>query len=822
MLPVATLATVAVTAASAAAQAPGLPRTYNATRIDSPTPVGGGAFGWGIYSADLTGDRKHDLLVAQSQVGTLTDPNKIFIFNGVNGALVDTIVPPEDNPRLFSATNPTGYVSPEMGFVYVETMPDIGSCPAGPATDRICNQAAISPGDGIPEILVGSRALKVNKDNGTTPATNADRAVGRGYVIDGATRAVLKRIDMPVADRRQNDTLAGSPAFGRTMSSPQGLPPCAGPREENNDAGVGECPSGNDRRYTRAVRIGDVNGGGQPDIVITARGFPESGDVMRNVASTPPGESRLIPGTAPAGTTCRAVVRTQPEPTEAVPNPPLPTPATCSAGKAWVYAGEAIARSDPRAILDTAVSSIRNPDAQVGGGEFGGNMFRVGDVTGQTAGSLPDGVPDFVIPIRSADLPLRNPDPDAGLNAGAAYLYSGVNGLLTRTIVSPQPQIRSQFSGSFNAGRAVGDLGATDTPDILLPAAFQNERYADEGKLWILNGDTTAGGGGEQSWNLGMLTDPEPYIGGNFGGGQTGVGDLVGGPGAPANEVLVGGFHFDTFTEASENTVPDVNFMNATLDKNLMTIPHPEGGRGDGFGVGLTPMGDLNDDGFLDFAVSAYLANGPLGGQGRAWIFKSDNSPAAAGPAPAAELKAGSCANRKTGSNRRDTLRGTRAGDELFGLNGNDSILGLQGHDCIDAGRGNDRAWGGTANDKIIGGTGRDTVKGEIGNDQLFGGTGNDRVDGGVGRDMVAGGASNDQINGGAHSDRLFGEAGADRITGGSGQNLVDGGAGNDSIDVRNGSRDRVLCGTGVDRVRADRIDRLNRCEIVTYRGKIK
>src|SRR3954453_22856351 len=213
LLPVAALITVALPAAPAAAD---LPRTYTATRIDSGAPTPGGGFGWGVWSADLTGDGKQDLLVAQAQVGTAEIPNKIFIYNGVTGALVDTIDPPENNPLNITAANPSGYVSPEMGFVYIETMPDLGSCPGGdgPDADKICDLANIAPGDGIPEILVGSRALKVNATKGATPATHADRPVGRGYVLDGATRAVLKRIDMPAADRQQNAVFSGSPAFG--------------------------------------------------------------------------------------------------------------------------------------------------------------------------------------------------------------------------------------------------------------------------------------------------------------------------------------------------------------------------------------------------------------------------------------------------------------------------------------------------------------------------------------------------------------------------------------------------------------------------------
>jgi hypothetical protein len=932
VLPAVALVTVALPVASAVADPPGLPRTFNVTRVDSPTPVGGGSFGWGVWSADLTGDKKQDLLVAQGQVGTADVPNKVFIFNGVTGALVDTIVPPEDNPP--SATG--AYVSPEMAFVYIETMPDLGSCPGGdgPDADKICDAAVVGPEDGIPEIIVGSRALKVNKDNGATPATNADRPVGRGYVLDGKTRAVLKRIDMPVADRQQNALFSGSAVFGRTMASPQGMPPCAGLTSESNDEGVGPCPAisrgtgdtttgsttltnvnlpdaqsgqliigagipvgakitagagtstvtfvapGNptpagppatatasgvaltasDPYFPQAVRIGDLDGGGKPDIVITARGFPESGQVTRNDATAVPDATPTTPGdnTAPTGSHCRNTPLTQPAPTAATPNPALPS---CSAGKTWTYRGEDIAGSDPQTILDTAMNprclptplpagtsqlpnctptgGIQNPDAQASpaGGEYGGNMFRVGDIAGD------DGVPDFIIPFRTSDFPLRGtPDVDAGLNMGSAYLYNGRTGAMARRIVSPEPQIRSQFSGNFNAGRAVGDLGATSTPDILLPAPLQNLAYADQGRLWILNGDTTAGGGGEQSWNFGMLNDPEPYIGGNFGGGMTGVGDLVGGLGAPGNEVLVGGNRFDSFTEASQHVVADVNFMNATLDKNLMTIPNPDGATGDGFGVGITPMGDLNGDGFLDFAVSAYLADGVTGGQGRAWIFTSDNSPLPTPPtrpaevitgpaAPAAvigppppppTLLAGRCSNRSIGTAATETLRGTLAGDQIFGFGGNDRIMGFEGEDCVDSGAGNDWVWGGDGNDKLVGASGKDHLNGEDDRDQLFGEASNDVLDGGFGRDMLAGGAGNDQLLGGPDDDRLYGEAGTDRIVGGKGSNVIDGGAGNDSIDARNGVRDRVVCGVGRDRVRADSVDRLNGCEIVTIGGNIK
>lgn len=257
-------------AVTAQAQQPGLPRTYDAQRIDSPNPISGGSFGWGISSAELTGDGKLDLLVAQSQTGR----GQVFVYDGATGRNIDTIDPPERNP----VNSDGSFTDEQLSFVYVETMPDIGSCSGGDGADadKICDLPTIGPGDGIPEILAGSRSLRVDATDGSAPAVGAqlpgaDQPIGRGYVIDGRTRAVLKRIDMPQADRMAQQARSASPQFARVMISPQAMPPCAGSAAENNNAGVGPCPN-----TPTPVRIGDLDGGGQPDIVITARSYLEA------------------------------------------------------------------------------------------------------------------------------------------------------------------------------------------------------------------------------------------------------------------------------------------------------------------------------------------------------------------------------------------------------------------------------------------------------------------------------------------------------------------------------------------------------------------
>jgi Ca2+-binding RTX toxin-like protein len=794
-----TLVMAALPAATAAAQAPGLPRTFSVKTIETPEPLGGGSFGWGVASADLTGDGRLDLLVAQGQ----TEPNRVFVFDGASGAHIDTIGPPELNP---------GGADPVIAFVYVETMPDVGSCPGGDGadTDKICDAANVAGPDGIPEIIVGARSKRVDVLDPSSEATNADPSLGRGYVLDGATRAVIKRIDMPLADRQAQAALGGGPQFGRVMASPQAMAPCAGSRAENNNAGVGPCPP-----TPRASRIGDLNGDGAPDIVVTARNFRET------------------PAQAVAGTVCADS-----------------TVAFCTNGKAWAYSGAEIPGSDPQAILDTTIYDMQNPIAQTASGEFGGNLYRLGDVDTNLATTdcfatpgAPSCAPEFTIAVRNADYPLASPG--VGFDAvGAAVVFNGATGAVHQTrggtiaVTHPEIQKLSQFSGSFNGGRPVGDLGATTAPDILLPAGLQNALSTDDGKIWAFNA-VGGGGGASGSWQFASMTDPTPVLGGNFGGSFTGVGNLLAGPGAPGNELLVGGFRFDPFTETTNDTIGDVHFVNIESARNLMTIPNPSGAGGDGFGVGLVPMGDLNADGFLDFAASAYLANGVTGAQGRAWIFTSDNSPPPAPPkvaapqvtgpaaapvaaASAPALRPGSCANRTIGTDHGERIRGTLAGDEIFGFAGRDSISGYQGRDCIDGGASGDRLYGDDDNDKLVAGAGNDRLNGGNGRDELFGGSGNDRLYGSHGNDMLAGGSGNDRLVGSADHDRLFGESGKDRLIGGGGRNRVDGGSGNDSIDVRNGERDRVICGRGRDRVRADRDDRLNGCERVRFGGKIK
>jgi Ca2+-binding RTX toxin-like protein len=140
----------------------------------------------------------------------------------------------------------------------------------------------------------------------------------------------------------------------------------------------------------------------------------------------------------------------------------------------------------------------------------------------------------------------------------------------------------------------------------------------------------------------------------------------------------------------------------------------------------------------------------------------------------------------------------------------------------VDLGPGDDRAFGGRGNDRILAGPGNDTVTGGEGNDFQSGGFGDDTQDAGPGDDIVFANKGVDTTEGGDGNDRLFALSRKDvngrcDLSG----DTVRGGAGDDRIAVRDGERDVVNCGPGVDKALLDFKDVLedNSCEIVARRA---
>lgn len=112
---------------------------------------------------------------------------------------------------------------------------------------------------------------------------------------------------------------------------------------------------------------------------------------------------------------------------------------------------------------------------------------------------------------------------------------------------------------------------------------------------------------------------------------------------------------------------------------------------------------------------------------------------------------------------------------------------------------------------------GRHRLAGSSSGDALYGGSGADVLLGGAGSDLIWGYGGNDRIAGGSGPDAIDAGAGNDIVYGGPGSDYILGGSGNDVIYARDGARDQIICGTGRDRVVADRVDRVaHDCERVT------
>jgi Ca2+-binding RTX toxin-like protein len=145
-------------------------------------------------------------------------------------------------------------------------------------------------------------------------------------------------------------------------------------------------------------------------------------------------------------------------------------------------------------------------------------------------------------------------------------------------------------------------------------------------------------------------------------------------------------------------------------------------------------------------------------------------------------------------------IEGTPGADSLVSNGPPTHVNGLAGDDIL-TGEGDDRLDGGEGQDRLFG------------HGLLLGGTGDDRLDGGS-TSFLRRGA---RLDGQSGDDNLLGTPAGDTLAGGTGRDTITGRNGNDTVRARDGARDQVRCGSGRDRVSADRGDSVSRdCEVVS------
>jgi Ca2+-binding RTX toxin-like protein len=141
------------------------------------------------------------------------------------------------------------------------------------------------------------------------------------------------------------------------------------------------------------------------------------------------------------------------------------------------------------------------------------------------------------------------------------------------------------------------------------------------------------------------------------------------------------------------------------------------------------------------------------------------------------------------GSPYNDVLTGTDAGGLIQGRDGDDVLTGRGGNDALDGGSGSDTASyrpapaGATEGAKVNLGIAGPQDTGVAGSDTLIG---------------------LENLAGSPFADQLTGDGQANTLTGWEGEDILNAEGGDDHLAARDGTRDLVACGPGVDSVDAD------------------
>ena len=178
--------------------------------------------------------------------------------NNGDGAVVfvnPSTVPPETQ-RINAPLEPSHTANQTNFGASVLRIPDVGTCIGG-LPGQNCTASSIR--DGNPEILVGAPGADLNGGSGVD--------MGLVYVLDGATRGIMKRVQLGPEQTPDDPVvgapLEGKPDFGRSLSTVSGMPPCLG------TGGVGACPAMSFR-----ISEGDLDQDGTGDVVIGAPQYP--------------------------------------------------------------------------------------------------------------------------------------------------------------------------------------------------------------------------------------------------------------------------------------------------------------------------------------------------------------------------------------------------------------------------------------------------------------------------------------------------------------------------------------------------------------------
>lgn len=562
--------------------------------------------------------------------------------------------------------------------------------------------------DGLPEdidfeSLDGSNGFKVVTTNSSLSFADAAQAIG-DVNGDGFDDLAL-RVSNPHTDGSE-DVVQNFVLFG----SADGLPAEVDAFSFDGSDGFALAPLTEGAEMTAPIGIGDFNGDGIDDFVVTAPFFDGDGAENKGVAFVVYGSDNGFPasfnvedldgsngfriegqtGEDNFGATIAAAGDLNGDGLADVAI--RATGTGPNGGDVYVLFG-----SDSHADGSFSLGSLNGANGFKIVGADSGSVF--GDIAG--GGDINgDGFDDLVVADRSA-----NPGPMGEyypLTAGAAYVIFG----------SAQ-----NFSSSVDVADLNGNNGFTVSHSTAFDGVGSAVHIAGD-----VNGD--------------------------------GIDDLIiGAAGIAQSKYGAGSSRAYVLFGSTDSFAADVDL--ATIDgSNGVHFSNLHGADSLGYRLGLA--GDVNGDGFQDFLLGARSGFRSYGAsEERAFVVFG-------GPSLGQSLFL-------DGTNAGETLLGTAHADRIDGGLGGDLIAGGDGADYLFGSRGVDTLEGGTGDDTLIGGPQDDHLSGDEGADDLNGGGGNDTLLGGEGSDTLLGNIGDDILIGGAFGDRLMGDAGADTLNGGGG-----------------------------------------------------
>ena len=208
-----------------------------------------------------------------------------------------------------------------------------------------------------------------------------------------------------------------------------------------------------------------------------------------------------------------------------------------------------------------------------------------------------DGTPDFFV----GAFGYGGTGPLGHGGSGRAFVFSGKDGQLLRTLQAPQPQTGGGFGWAVSS---LGDSNGDGVPELLVGAFGQD----GGGRVFVFEGQTGA--------LLHTLESPPPLGNSAFGWSVADAGDLNKDGVA---DILVGA----PYSAVGATTVQGRAYAFSGKDGQLLlTLDDPQPVTGEVFGWRIISMGDLNKDGTPDILVGApYKDIGSNPQQGVAIVF---------------------------------------------------------------------------------------------------------------------------------------------------------------------------------------------------------